>query len=175
MSALSGSKSHNFHCFLPLQQRGMLLHFAHFPRLIHRYRFLPYPGAEPALAMRLHSVGHKLAGSAQIKSVQLKWHFPIFASLSVFLYSGAEDQRHAWTRRVYKTIFVIMLIELIGWGSNSLYVWMQHADMVPTALTAWLQTSQYTNWYFNKLYSYIVCVALVANVPALYICRCVQK
>jgi hypothetical protein len=63
-----------------------------------------------------------------------------------------------------------MLIELLGWGSNSLYVWMQHTNNVPNALSTMLK-DKWTNWIFNKIYSYIVCIALVANVPALYFCR----
>jgi hypothetical protein len=76
-----------------------------------------------------------------------------------------------WTRKVFKSIFVIMLIELLGWGSKSLWSWMQHTDNVPAALDTWIHSSKWINYVFGRVYGYILCITMMLNVPALYLCR----
>uniref|UniRef100_A0A183C4T5 G_PROTEIN_RECEP_F1_2 domain-containing protein n=1 Tax=Globodera pallida TaxID=36090 RepID=A0A183C4T5_GLOPA len=67
-------------------------------------------------------------------------------------------------KSLFKSIIVLMLIQLFGWGSNSLSLLFFRQFFAITAL------SDMTKWAMNCVFSYVLTVATTANAPTLYFC-----
>ncbi|KAH7695354.1 hypothetical protein AAVH_17347 [Aphelenchoides avenae] len=69
------------------------------------------------------------------------------------------------TRKVFKSLYVIVAFEFFGWGSNSVYQFLQGHFWSTDALTP-LQ-----KWDITQAIGYLLCVATAVNGPVLYFCR----
>uniref|UniRef100_A0A914I343 G-protein coupled receptors family 1 profile domain-containing protein n=1 Tax=Globodera rostochiensis TaxID=31243 RepID=A0A914I343_GLORO len=88
-----------------------------------------------------------------------------YGILGIFVYykrkMSSVDQNNF---RLFKSIFVLMLIELFGWATNSLSVLFYQQFFAINSL------SDMTKWSINIVFSYVQIIATTANAPALYFC-----
>uniref|UniRef100_A0A183CIH0 G_PROTEIN_RECEP_F1_2 domain-containing protein n=1 Tax=Globodera pallida TaxID=36090 RepID=A0A183CIH0_GLOPA len=89
----------------------------------------------------------------------------VYCVLAIFIYvkmpTNGQQQSN---KSLFKSIIVLMLIQLFGWGSNSLSLLFFRQFFAITTL------SDMTKWAMNCVFSYVLTVATTANAPTLYFC-----
>jgi hypothetical protein len=70
------------------------------------------------------------------------------------------------TRRIFRSLAFIVAMEVLGWGSNSLYIAFGNSILGGLGLTT-------LNWVVNTLTSYLLYIAASSDAVVLYLCKCV--
>ncbi|KAH7704837.1 Protein SRSX-24 [Aphelenchoides avenae] len=89
----------------------------------------------------------------------------IYILLWIVLQCSQKTKSLRATRKIFKSILVIMLIEFIGWGSNSVYMLLNQSDLLGIH-----QLGQLQQWCVSTCIGYLLYLSTATNAPVLFWC-----
>ncbi|KAH7699576.1 hypothetical protein AAVH_33317, partial [Aphelenchoides avenae] len=87
-----------------------------------------------------------------------------YCLLWIVLIRAKKANEMSTTSKLFKSLYVIMAMEFFGWGSDSVFQFLQDQFWSSSGM------STYTKWEISTVVSYLLAIATTANGPVLFFC-----